>query len=83
MGGTPYSAIIIDNVYISLEALEIISHTNGVVVEGLADINGHRGKEVGESKSVSWVDARTKGEGRECKVTKNIFFYRHLFCSCV
>ena len=42
MGGTPSSARIIEDVDLTLKALEIIYHENGAVVEGLADRNGHR-----------------------------------------
>ena len=45
------------------------------MVERLADRNGHRRKELGEVKSVSWGGAQTKGEGRFYELTKNIFFY--------
>ena len=48
MGGTPYSAKTIEDVDLALKALEIVYHTNGAAVEGLADRNGHRRKEVGE-----------------------------------
>ena len=64
--GTPSSARIIEDVYLTLKALEIVYRVNGAAVEGLADRNGHRCKEVGEGKSVSLGGARTKGEGREC-----------------
>ena len=76
--GTPSSARIIEDVYLTLKALEIVYRENGAVVEGLVDRNGHRRKEVGEEKSVSWVDAQTKGEGCECELTKNIFFHSDL-----
>ena len=39
--------------------------TNCAAVEGLAGINGHRCKLVGEEGSVSCGGARTKGEGRD------------------
>ena len=53
------------------------------MVERLADRNGHRRKDLGEGKSVSWVGARTKGEGRYCELTKNIFFYNYLLQLCL
>ena len=70
--GTPSSARIIQDVNMMLKALEIIYRTNGDAVWGLADINGHRSKEVGEGKSVSWGGAQTKGKGPECKLTKKV-----------
>ena len=63
--GTPSSVRIIEDVDMALKALEIVYRANGAAVEGLADRNGHRRKEVGEGKSVSWGGTRTKGEGRE------------------
>ena len=63
--GTPSSARIIQDVDLTLKALEIIYRKNGAAVEGLADRNGHRRKVVVEGKSVSWGGARTKGKGRE------------------
>ena len=30
---------------------------------------------VGEGKSVSWGDARKKGKGRKCELTKNMFLH--------
>ena len=80
--GTPSSAIIIQDVDLELKALEIVHRTNWAAVEGLADKNGHIWKVVGEGKSVSWGGARTKGEGRECELTKNMFIHND-FCSCV
>ena len=52
--GTLSSARIIEYVDLVLRALEIVYHANGGEVEGLADRNGHRSKEVGKGKSVSW-----------------------------
>ena len=63
--------------------LEIVYHANGAAVEVLVDRNGHRSKEVGEGESVSWGGARTKGEGRECKLTKNMFFHNDLLQLCL
>ena len=78
MGGTPSSARIIKYVDLALKSLEIVHRINGTAVEGLADRNGHIRKEVGEGESVSWRGARTKGEGRECELTKNMFFHNDL-----
>ena len=66
-----------------LKALEIVYLENGASVEGLADRNGHRRKVVGEGKSVSWGGARTKGKGRECKRTKNMFLHSDLLKLCL
>ena len=80
--GTPSSARIIEDVDLALKALEIVYHTNGAAVEGLADRNGHRRLVVGEGKSVSWGGARTKGKGRECKRTKKTFLRSDLLKLC-
>ena len=76
--GTPSSVRIIGDVDLTLKALEIVYRANGAAVEGLADRNGHRRKEVGEGGSVSWGGARTKGEGCECELTKNMCFHSDL-----
>ena len=55
--GTPSSVRIIEDVDLALKALGIFYHANGASVEGLAYINGHTCKEVGEGKSVSWGGA--------------------------
>ena len=55
--GTPSSVRIIEDVDLVLKALEIVYQANGESVEGLADRNGHRKKEVGKGKSVSWGGA--------------------------
>ena len=81
--GTPSSAQIIQYVDMALKALEIVYRTNGAAVEGLADRNGHRRKGVGEGKSVSWGGARTKGKGRECELTKNMFWHSDLLKLCL
>ena len=81
--GTPSSARIIEDVDLVLKALEIFYLSNGAAVEGLADRNGHRRKVVGEGKSVSWGDARTKGQGRECKLTKKMFLHSDLLKFCL
>ena len=52
--GTPSSARIIQDVDLALKLLKIVYLVNGDAVEGLADINGHRRKGVGEGESVSW-----------------------------
>ena len=76
--GTLSSARIIEDIGMALKALEIVYRANGAAVEGVADRNGHRCKEIGEGISVSWGGARTKGEGRECKITKNMLFHNDL-----
>ena len=81
--GTPSSERIIQDVDLALKALEIVYRANGAAVEGLADRNGHRLKVVGEGESVSLGDARTKGEGRECKLTKNMFLHSDLLKLCL
>ena len=80
--GTPYSVRIIKDLDLALKAMEIVYRANSAAVEGLADRNGHRKKEVGKGKSVSWGRARTKGEGRECKLTKNMFFHSDVLKLC-
>ena len=52
-------------------------------VEGIANRNGNRQKVVGKEKSVSWRGARTKGKGRECKLTKNTFLHSDLLKLCL
>ena len=81
--GTPSSARIIEDVDLALKALEIVYLANGAPVEGIADRNGHRQKVVGEGKSASWGGARTKGKGRECKITKNMFLHSDLLKFCL
>ena len=39
--GTPYSVSIINDVDLALKALEIVIHSNGSAVEGIADNIGH------------------------------------------
>ena len=56
--GTPSSFRIIEDVDLVLKALEIVYRANCAAVEGLADRNGHRKKEVGKGKSVSCRGAR-------------------------
>ena len=48
--GTPSSVRIIEDVDLPLKSLEIVYSTNGAVVEGIADRNGHTKKEVGKGK---------------------------------
>ena len=55
--GTPSLAQIIQDVDLALKALEIVYRDSGAAVEGLADRNGHKNKEVGKGKSVSWGGA--------------------------
>ena len=81
--GTASSARIIEDVDLSLKALEIVYLANGASVEGLTDSNGHRRKVVGEGKSLSWGGARTKGKGRECKLTKKMFLHSDLLKLCL
>ena len=82
MGGTPPSARIIEDVDRLLKALEIVFRANGAAVEWIAYRNGHRKKEVGKVESFSWGVSRTKGEGCECKLTKNMFFHSDLLKLC-
>ena len=81
--GTPSLARIIEDVDLKLKALEIVYLANGASVEGIADRNGHRRKLLGEGKSVSWGGARTKGKGRECKLTKKMFLHSDLLKMCL
>ena len=81
--GTPSLARIIQDVDPVLKVLEIVYRTNESAVEGLSDDNGHRQKVVGEGKSVSWGVARTKGKGRECELTKNMFLHSDLLKLCL
>ena len=81
--GTPSSERIIQDIDLALKVLEIIYHANGSAVEGLADSNGHRWKVVGEGKSVSWGGAWNKVKGRECKLTKNMFFHSDMLKLCL
>ena len=83
MWGTPSSYIIIKYVDLSLKSLEIVYRENGAAVEGLADRNVHRRKEEGKGESVSWGVALTKGEFRECKLTKKMFTHNYLLQLCL
>ena len=80
--GTPSSARIIQDADLGLKALYIVYRENGAAVEGLADRNGHIRKVVVKGKSVSCGGAQTKGEGCECKITKNMFFHSDLLNLC-
>ena len=81
--GTPSPARIIKDVDLALKALEIFYHANGASVEVLTDRNGHRRKELGKGKCVIWGGARTKGKGRECKFTNNMFFHNYFLQLCL
>ena len=81
--GTSSLARIIQDVDLALKVLENFYRANRAAVEGLADRNGHRQKAVGEGKSVSWGGARTKGKGRECEITKNMFLHSDLLKLCL
>ena len=48
--GTPSLARIIQDVDLAWKALEIVYRGNGAAVEGIADRNGHRKKEVAKGK---------------------------------
>ena len=73
----------IEDVDMDLKALEIIYIENGAAVEGLSDRNVHRKKVVGAEKSISWGGERTKGKGRECELTKNMFLESDLLKLCL
>ena len=75
----PSSDRIIDDIYRELETLLIVFRENGAADEGLADTNGNRSKQAGEGKIVICAGARTKGEGRKCKLAKNMFFHSDFF----
>ena len=81
--GTPSLAGITQDVDLALKVLKIVYRANGGAAEGLADRNGYRRKVVGEVKSVSWGGARTKGKGRECKLTKNMSLQSDLLKLCL
>ena len=74
---------IIQDVDLELKALEMVYHANSAAVEGIANRNGHRRKQVGKGKRVSWGGARTKGKCRECELTKNMFFHNDLWQLCL
>ena len=81
--GTPSSARIIYDLYLVLKVLEIVYSKNDAAVEGLADRNGNRCKEVGEGKCVSRGVARSKGEVHECELTINMFLHNDLLQFCL
>ena len=81
--GTPSSARIIQDFDLALKALEIVYHANEDAVEGLADRNGHRRKVVSKGESVSWGGAWTKGNWRECELTKKMFLHSDLLKFCL
>ena len=81
--GKTSSARIIQDVDMALKLLEIVYHTHGAAVEGLADMNGHRQKVLGEGKSVSWGGARTKGMGCEYELTKHMFLHNDMLKFCL
>ena len=81
--GTPCLARIIQDVDLALKALEIVYHENGAAVEGIADRNGHRRKVLGKGKNVRCGGARTKGEGCECELAKNMLFHSNLLKLCL
>ena len=81
--GTPSSQRIIQDVDLALKALEVVYRANEYAVEGLAYRNGHKSKVVGEGKSFSWGGARTKGKGREFKLTKKMFLHSDLLKLCL
>ena len=80
---TPSLAGIIQDVDLALKSLKIVYSANKAAFEGLADSNIHRQKLVGEGKSASWGGARTKGKGRECKLTKKMFLHSDLLKLCM
>ena len=59
----------------ALKALESVCRTNGSIFEEFDYMNVHRRKVVGEGKSVSWGGAQTKGQGRDCEPTEDIFLH--------
>ena len=81
--GTPSLARIIQDVDLTLKALEMVYSANVAAVEGLTDRNGHIRKVVGEGGSFSWGGARTKGKGSECELTKNMFLHSDLLKLCL
>ena len=81
--GTPSLAKIIQDFDLALKALEIVYRENGAAVECLADRNWNRRKVVGKGKSVRCGGARTKGEGRECELFKNMLFHSDLLKLCL
>ena len=66
-----------------MKLLEIFYRTNGAVVEGLDDMNGHIPKVVGEGEIVNWGGERNKVKRHECEITKNIFLHGDLLKLCL
>ena len=81
--GTLSSARIIQDVDLALKALKIVYRANGAAVEGITDRNGHRRLVLSEGESVSWGGVQTKGKGRECEITKNMFLHSDLLKLCL
>ena len=80
--GTPFSKRIIQDVDLALKALGIVYRENGAAVEGLTDGSAHRMKLVGKGKSLRCGGSRTKGEVRECKIDKKMFFHSDMLKLC-
>ena len=80
--GTTSSESIIQDVDLALKALEIFYCANGDAVEGLADKNIHICKVIGEVKRFNWGCARTKGKGRKCELTKQMFLHSDMLKLC-
>ena len=59
--------------YFQISTIGNVYRAHGAAVEG----------GLGEGKSVSWEDERTKGEVRECKPTKNMFLNSDLLKLCL
>ena len=76
--GTPSAARIIKDVDLVLKSFKIFFCRNGSAVQVLDDRNGQLRNVVGKGKFVSWTGAQTKGEGRDCKLTKNMFLHSDL-----
>ena len=80
---SPSSAGIIEYVDLVLKALEIVYHTNGATIEGLANRNGHRQKVVGVGKCVIWGGACTKVKVSQVRTHKKflpqLFFAAKFF----
>ena len=80
---SPSSAGIIEYVDLVLKALEIVYHTNGATIEGLANRNGHRQKVVGVWKCVIWGGACTKVKVSQVRTHKKflpqLFFAAKFF----
>ena len=81
--GTPSLVRMIKDVNLALKVLEIVYRANGAAVERMADRNRHRQKVLGEGGSFSWGGVRTKGKGRECELTKNMFLHSDLLKWCL